>query len=362
MRTLISAAALAMLSFTHQANAAIVEFFEGNNCTQDLLMSLDTATMGVQKLPLKDHRVLGTFTVGGGLKGIPVVPGVLSIRSGLNDEIRSARISSNWRRQQEPRGGRITVFDSPEGRTNDDWVVMVIHDATLIPEEGVCVGSFERNFDRDGVYLERHPHNGLDGKISMIHTECGVDCTSNLTPLSVTGLIVTGQFRETPPVGHSETATNRLPGRGRAVADPGPRVLMEGAFTDRVPNIDTGRFQAVGAIPAEVSGKGCTFYEHAGGRGESWHKEVEWLADRQPGVDIYAQYVADTGSWWNDRISSLKCDVSARVSCMAEVYENGAKGGRKASFRESGALVELAAHPGWDKAISSYVVYCAHIK
>ena len=53
------------------------------------------------------------------------------------------------------------------------------HAVEDMPERGVCVRSFENNFNRDGVRLERYPQNGIDGKISRIETRCDASCVGD---------------------------------------------------------------------------------------------------------------------------------------------------------------------------------------
>lgn len=155
------------------ASATIIEFYEGNNCTQK---KLGGANLRVHLDNDADRVVILSRNIVRAI-GIPI-----SNANPWNDEARSARITTNWRAVREPRGISVTIYDSPDAKKNDDWARIVIRDATLIPPEGVCIGSFERNFDRNGVYLERYPHNGLDGKISYIQSNCDAACRANLTP------------------------------------------------------------------------------------------------------------------------------------------------------------------------------------
>lgn len=115
------------------------------------------------------------------------------------------------------------------------------------------------------------------------------------------------------------------------------------------------------ALPAAIQGKGCTFYEHANGGGESWHKSVGWLAQKYSSQDSYAEYVTHTGDWWNDRISSMQCDESEQVHCSVAVYPDVNKGGREAIFWGSQGLFNLADW-GYDDTISSYMIFCNLMK
>lgn len=114
-------------------------------------------------------------------------------------------------------------------------------------------------------------------------------------------------------------------------------------------------------LPEAVRGQGCNFYEHADRRGKRWHKSVAWLAQSSATQDGYAEYVAYVGDWWNDRISSLSCNDSAKVHCSVAVYTDANKGGNEAIFWGSQGTVNLAAS-GFEDKISSFVVYCVHMK
>ncbi|UYN99844.1 MAG: hypothetical protein KIT02_00955 [Devosia sp.] len=116
-----------------------------------------------------------------------------------------------------------------------------------------------------------------------------------------------------------------------------------------------------GTMPMSMRNKGCTFYEHANGGGESWKKNVGWLAQRYDNQDSYAEYVTTVGEWWDNRISSLKCDDSAAVRCSIGVYRDPNKGGGEAIFWGSQGMVNLASY-GWDDTISSYMIFCNLMK
>lgn len=134
--------------------------------------------------------------------------------------------------------------------------------------------------------------------------------------------------------------------------------LVSGGQVQVDPNIIN---RLSGRLPASMNGKGCTFYEHANGGGERWHKSVGWLARRYDNQDSYAEYVNTVGDWWNDRISSLSCDDSARVRCSIAVYPEVNKGGREAIFWGSQGLINLADF-GYDDTISSYMIFCNLMK
>ena len=178
--TLLAAAILAAASTGTPAQAVIFEYFEGNNCTQKKLGAGDSSKMtsDVARTNLRlPGRDLATAIV---VFASPWAAPLLS--GGYNDEIRSVRVTSNWRTVREPRSAAIAFYDDPKGAEDDDWARLYVSDATLIPDEGVCVGSFEKAFSRYGLRLERHPKIGLDGKISHIKFFCDAACRGNLTP------------------------------------------------------------------------------------------------------------------------------------------------------------------------------------
>ena len=164
----LSVAALVGIIAASPAQAASFQFFEGNNCRQKALGVIDQDRMnGAARsylLRAGNQSFLSTGTW-----------------HGWNDEARSVRITSNWQTVSEPRRMTLTLFDSPGEKKDDDWARIVVSDATLIPPEGVCVGSFERPFNRNGISLERHPDNGLDGKVSVIYLDCDAACRANMT-------------------------------------------------------------------------------------------------------------------------------------------------------------------------------------
>lgn len=162
-----------LFAMTAPAHAATFEFYEGNNCTQKKLGSVDTTLHDKQGATwsLNLQRFGGIPT--------PLLPHVFWRTGGWNDETRSVRVTTKWRNQSEHRRARLTVFDSPSGSTRDDYVRVIVDDVRNIPERGVCVRSFENNFNRDGVRLERYPQNGIDGKISRIESRCDASCVGD---------------------------------------------------------------------------------------------------------------------------------------------------------------------------------------
>lgn len=177
--TLLAAAILAAASTGTPAQAVIFEYFEGNNCTQKKLGASDVGNLRNEVLGWNMKRV-GEDLRRVALVFVPFIAPIMT--NTYNDEIRSLRVTSNWRTLREQRSAVIAVYDDPNGKTNDDWAKLYVSDATLIPDEGVCIGSFERAFSGYGMRLERHPNNGLDGKISHIKFFCDAACRGNLTP------------------------------------------------------------------------------------------------------------------------------------------------------------------------------------
>jgi len=115
-------------------------FFEGNNCTQQLVGSMWTTDMNVP--------------------GEPTAWNVKTVSWFENDEARSVFI------RQAKAGEVLRVYDSPGGSTGDDWAeITILRD---LPEP-YCIGSFElsRRID-DFVEIVWAKHNGLDGKISRV--------------------------------------------------------------------------------------------------------------------------------------------------------------------------------------------------
>lgn len=87
----------------------------------------------------------------------PDTPGQNS-RVTPNDEARSAKLL-NVRV-----GAVITVYDSPDGSTNDDFCVIRVKKSS--PE--YTVATFERSYDDEYVSVSFARNNGLDGKVSRI--------------------------------------------------------------------------------------------------------------------------------------------------------------------------------------------------
>ena len=81
-----------------------------------------------------------------------------------NDEARSAELS------QVPAGTKITVYDSPDMKTNDDYTVITVLNDIF---DSVIIYSFERTYSDYHVRVSYHRVNGLDGKVSSIAYKYG---------------------------------------------------------------------------------------------------------------------------------------------------------------------------------------------
>lgn len=116
-----------------------------------------------------------------------------------------------------------------------------------------------------------------------------------------------------------------------------------------------------GPLPVQVAGKGCTFYEHNDGGGERWHKAVGWVAAKYPDQTSFAEIVAYTGDWWNDRISSLTCDDSDKVHCSVGVYPDRDRRGGDAIFWGGMGMINLDRW-GLNDEVSSFSIFCNLMK
>lgn len=77
---------------------------------------------------------------------------------GQNDEIRSAVM------EYLPVGSVITVYDNPDGKTDDDWSVVTIKQY----DDQITIPHFEQETNSSKYKLEYHKKNGLNGKISCV--------------------------------------------------------------------------------------------------------------------------------------------------------------------------------------------------
>ena len=125
------------LAFAGVMTQGGVIFFEGNDATQDIVCG---------------------------------VPGRVRIEANIkngdfngceNDEARSARIAGL------PAGTRISVYDSPDGSTSDDYTTIVLRKDA----KDLIIPSFETTNTNSEREITYHRKNGLDGKISRIVIE-----------------------------------------------------------------------------------------------------------------------------------------------------------------------------------------------
>lgn len=78
----------------------------------------------------------------------------------INDRARSGRLSGTA-------GRSVTVFDSPDGKTNDDYTVIEFKTTVT----GYYLDTFEKNYEDSNVKVTYVRKNGLDGKVSAIRIQ-----------------------------------------------------------------------------------------------------------------------------------------------------------------------------------------------
>ena len=66
--------------------------------------------------------------------------------------------------QNVRKGAKITIYDNPDGKTNDDWAVIEV----LKTASSYTVNSFERSYEDAHVRVTFHRKNGLKGKVSRV--------------------------------------------------------------------------------------------------------------------------------------------------------------------------------------------------
>lgn len=99
-----------------------------------------------------------------------------------------------------------------------------------------------------------------------------------------------------------------------------------------------------GGMPNELRNKGCTFYDQADKKGQSFRVTVNWKAGEQPGHRVvFAESMGALGDWWNDKVASVACDSKTfgkpEVECEAVLYND-------ADFK--GGFFK---HKGWERAV-----------
>jgi hypothetical protein len=116
-------------------------FYEGNGCTQDIVFAYNSYVKANDNCK-KSGRCKGD-----------------------NDEARSLRILRSAKR-----GTQVRVYDSPDGRTDDDYAIINILNPRRFAENGLCIRSFQEELENTagGATLTYVPKNGLDGKISRV--------------------------------------------------------------------------------------------------------------------------------------------------------------------------------------------------
>ena len=123
------------------ATANDLDFFEDNNCQGRLLFGYSA-----------DEYVGDNCNKGD------------EICSGENDEARSLEV-----RASTHQGTYIEVFDSPDHDHDHDYANIFI--LATVPNEGVCVGTFENDYIYQGVAqvdFHKEDDGDLDGKVSYI--------------------------------------------------------------------------------------------------------------------------------------------------------------------------------------------------
>lgn len=103
--------------------------YEGNNASQNILTSYNDGDYSGQVIP--------------------------------NDEARSMRLIN------VKAGTKITVYDSKNGDTNDDYCIIRVKNQV----SEIIINTFEQSKDNENVKVEFHGNNGLDGKVSYIRIE-----------------------------------------------------------------------------------------------------------------------------------------------------------------------------------------------
>ena len=167
---------------------AVVDLYEGNGATQDVVCSLVVGDEGFFSYTFPDLDECD------------------------NDEARSIVL------HDIPAGRVIRLYDSPSGSTDDDWVRIRV----LQPVTEYVIPTFEQSFEDASVHVTYYPDNGLDGKVSRLVT------SGNASP-SVTIVQPTG---ESPfPTAASTSSTSRrrrtIPKTVSAAAPScGPRTSM----------------------------------------------------------------------------------------------------------------------------------------
>jgi len=112
-----------------------VIFYEGNNCKQGVKARFDSHSDNNVNCKKSDRCV--------------------------NDEVRSVKLWSYGKSKF-----KITVYDNPDGKKNDDWTTIEVDTTKFVGKQ--CLKTFEKDIKMKGVKSNFHKDNGLDGKVSRI--------------------------------------------------------------------------------------------------------------------------------------------------------------------------------------------------
>lgn len=138
-------------------------------------------------------------------------------------------------------------------------------------------------------------------------------------------------------------------------------ISSEAAADDLAQQLPDGVvIEAPTQLMSQITSKGCTFYENAGGGGESWTVNVEWKNANYPDQVEYSQALSTVGEWWDDRISSLRCDESEKYKCSVSLYRDNNKAGGDIILWGSQGLINLDQW-GWDDTASSLQIFCTEM-
>ncbi|MGD1806168.1 hypothetical protein ACP6PL_12110 [Dapis sp. BLCC M126] len=116
------------------AFAGDLVFYEGNNCSQDVIATYDSS--------------------------VDVNDNCKDTSRCDNDEARSLLIKGPVEYTT------VDVYDSPDGGRDDDFSIIRIR--SVSGGDSVCIGTFEKDYDDGDVQVIYEKDNGLDGKISHI--------------------------------------------------------------------------------------------------------------------------------------------------------------------------------------------------
>ena len=123
------------ITLTNSSLEPVLDFYEGNNGTQNLVCSVRVVDGHV------DNLQNGSTCA--------------------NDETRSVVL---W---NVPANRVVRLYDSPSGHTDDDWFVF----RTKRHVKHKVINSFQHNIDDDDIEALYYRNNGLDGKVSRIEIE-----------------------------------------------------------------------------------------------------------------------------------------------------------------------------------------------